>query len=329
MRDDLEHEAAFGFAGAIVVDENVLVEIENGAPILHRCKAASAGNGDHVELGQRILDAKILFEIAQRLDARLHRVMRALGLATAHDDAEFDAVDIGGDAFEIAEAEEEQIARHRRRVLETRARHAIGEPRRTCDRHIADRHQIAWRGDGDGEHRTHVRLVPHWREAARVADLELRRQRTAGLAVLVVFDAEEAVGVVEDGAVIVDADGVTPGAQRAARRQCQRLRFIVDDRGDRLVVDDRARHFDIERVHHHAGQRAIAFDRDRSLAGEGGGFHVGGDRDVVAHRRRRVLEPSAVGGVLRRSWRESRRDEQCGNGERTEVHALLPPKEVL
>ncbi len=155
------------------IEQQAALEKRDAAPVLHGA-AEAAGNRDQVELGQRIGDAEIVVVVAQQVDRAVEREAALRRLAARGDDSDGDVVDLGGDALELADGEDEEIARHARRRREGDALEAIAGRFLLDDRHVGDRQEMLGDGGGQREARLEGRLIPAWKDAARVGRLEMR-----------------------------------------------------------------------------------------------------------------------------------------------------------
>ncbi|MCY1171662.1 hypothetical protein D9M73_117800 [compost metagenome] len=119
MRDDGEDTLLAALRRALLVVEQLGLEIENRAPIFHRAeKLAGARAGDHVELGQGIRLPEIVVIIGQQALGLGERIVPLIDHPAPGDDADFGLARHYRLAFDVAHAEEQQIARHFRRFRE-------------------------------------------------------------------------------------------------------------------------------------------------------------------------------------------------------------------
>ncbi len=266
------------------VDQQVALEIEDRAPVLHGPEElAGARPPDQVELGQGIGLAEIVVVIGQDLGRRLQGEACVRRVAALDHHAHVDPADLAVDALEVAEAEEQQVGRHFRGFGEAHGlqlalgRHGLG------DGHVGDGHQAFGNGRGDAEAGLAAGLIPAGQEPAGVGIFELGEQGPLGPARGLVVQGEQARGLLEDLAVIVEAQAVMAGLQRMAEAEAGGLDLVVIADAGRYgfagqggVVDDQ-----VGGVEHDLARRLMHGQVDPHLALEGERRRIGGDRQVV------------------------------------------------
>ena len=191
VRDHLE-DILLGLDRALrgIVEQDGLA-VGDEAPVLHRA-VADAGDGDLVELGQRVGDAEVLAEERQHLLGDVHRVARVRLLALGRQDAQRNAVHAVFERVELPDRDRHEIGRHRRRRRKLPARRRALHVAR-LDRHVGDDFVSRRRGDRDREARAERRLVESRKDRARGDGFQLRREHPRGLALGRIGDAEQSL----------------------------------------------------------------------------------------------------------------------------------------
>ena len=110
--DDFEHFLTVRFGGGLRIEQEMVLRIEDRAPVLHGAALDLTGSGDQVELRQRKSDAEIFVVVMQNLACLIERVARLRGIAALHHDTHVDAVHRGVNAFKVPDPDEQQIRRH-------------------------------------------------------------------------------------------------------------------------------------------------------------------------------------------------------------------------
>src|SRR5579872_4084167 len=113
MRNRDVNTHSFGLGREPGINQDCSLEIENSAPVLHGAKElALAWAGHQVELRKGIFDTEIIFIKRQNV-RRGVQCERGLGACTPLEHyANRDPVHTSGDAFEISQAEKQQIRGH-------------------------------------------------------------------------------------------------------------------------------------------------------------------------------------------------------------------------
>jgi hypothetical protein len=187
--------------------------------------------GDVVELGQRVFDPEVVVEIAYQRGERIERITPLLAAAGGRDDADFDPVGrLLAESLEIAEGEEQQIARHPRAGGEGHALGAVTEVLLAGDRHVADGHLRARHRGREVERRLIARFVEHRREAAAVGRFELGEQPAHFLAgaLVRVIEREKPVRLGVDLAGVGEVETVGAGGERPVGAQAHGLAVRVE-----------------------------------------------------------------------------------------------------
>ncbi len=149
--------------------------VSNASPVFHRA-AESAGNGDLIELGQRIRNAEVVVVIFENLRRAFERVTPPLGLAFCGDDANMRAGRLRFDQIQLAGDENIQVTRHRRRWCEAHFFSVVD----LCfglDRHVRNGQPVFRNDGGELKSRAETWFVPTREKAPRVGRFELRAER--------------------------------------------------------------------------------------------------------------------------------------------------------
>ncbi len=200
------------------VEQQPALEEGDAAPILHGA-AEAAGNRDQVELGQRILHAEIVIEIAQEIDGAVEREAALVALAGGGDDADGNAFGLRRQPLELAGREHEEIARHFRRRQECDLLQRRRDRLLFRDRHVADREEGARHRHGERERRLEGGLVPARKDAAGIGRLEMARQHPPGALVRGVVDEKKSPPELVDLAGEADAQLVRADGERLREGQ--------------------------------------------------------------------------------------------------------------
>jgi hypothetical protein len=107
VRDRLE-DVAPGERRRVLVDEEASPLERDRAPVLHRAERR-LGDGDEVELGERVGDAVVLLVRREDLADRFEREPTGLGLAGGREHPEHDAPRPVLEPVEASDAEIEQV----------------------------------------------------------------------------------------------------------------------------------------------------------------------------------------------------------------------------
>src|SRR5205085_6505787 len=153
----------------------------------------AAGDGDQVELRQRVLHAEIVIVVGQEFLGRLQRVAAALLLTLRRDDAYAHALGLAANRLHLARAEDDEITRHLRRARERDGLLAVPQRLLLLDGRVRDRHEAFGDGDVQAERGAEDRLIPAGEHAARVHRLHLRREHHALALIGLVLDVVESL----------------------------------------------------------------------------------------------------------------------------------------
>ncbi len=308
------HVLAVLLGGVFRVDQQVALEVEDRPPVLHGAKAARAGGGHQVQLGQRIGDAEIVVVVAQQGAGLAEGEARLDALAAPHDHADVDTPDLAADPLQVPHRQEHQIGRHLRRGLEDHPLEAAGQRLHLGDRRVGDGHLAGRRHHAELEARLDPGIVPERREAAGVGVLELGDQHPPGPGGRVVVEVEEAGGEVVDLARVVDRQGVRPGRDGVAEVEAGGLGDGIEgDPGRRRPVEAGVADGKIQRVQHDGRDGLAGLQLDRLRSGEGEMLGIRGEVDPVADRQHRVRQAQGRAGLGRRRFRRRRR-RRLGRG---------------
>ena len=219
MCDDGVDALLAALRGALLIIQQFGLEIEDRAPILHRAEELRrARPRDHVELGQRVWLTEIVVVIGQQALGLGERIIALIDHAAPRDDADLGLARHHRLALDIAHAEEQQIARHFRRLGKAIQLGAVALLGHADGRHVREGHLLARRDRAHPEGRLIRRLIPHRREATRVGGLELRRQHPRRRAILIgVIDREETCGRGVDRAGPGEVERVLPSGYQHRR----------------------------------------------------------------------------------------------------------------
>ncbi len=280
------------------VDQQVVLEIEDGAPVLHGPEAARARRRDEIELGQRVANAEVGVVVAQEGARLVERETGLHRLAAGDHHPDVHAVDLAADPLEIADAQEHQIGRHLRRGLEQGPLQAAWERLDPGDGRVGDGHLAGGRDHAELEARLHAGVVPQGRKSARIGVLELADHHPLGALRRGVVEVEQPRGEVVDPASIVDGQDVMAGGERAAEVEADGLAGGVQrDLRRRPSVEAGAGDGQIERVQDHGGDGLAHVDLDGLRSRERQLLGVGRDVDAVADRPHRGCKPERGAGL--------------------------------
>ncbi len=331
VRDHQKDQLPVGVGRIGGVVQQVFLRIEVGAPVFHRAALDLARRGDQVELEQREGRAEIGVVVMQDVDGLAQRILAARRIAALDDDAQVDAVDALVDALIIADRQEQQIGRHRRRFLERRPRHlfsvrAIPDRHGLVDRHIGHGHLVERRVDRHRKARLVAGFVPRRNEAACRRRFEIGGQGALFSGRRVVVHGEEAERRRQDRRMPGHVQGVGAGRHRLGEGEGH-LAWA-------LVLADFGRLGAVQR--HRVERQALGVQGDRRrlrghldidclVAGIGEGGRIGDDVDVVVHRLDRLRQHLACrrgcvsrpGGPRQQRKRRSTRPTRHGTRPRT------------
>src|SRR5262249_28878632 len=261
-----------------------VLRIEDRAPVLHGAADDLAGSRDQVELRQRIGDAEIFIVIVQEPAGLFESVAGLAGVAALDDNADIHAIHATLDTLEVAYANEQQIGRHLRRLLEAHALRRRREARDLGDGHVGDGHAVLRYIDGHGEGRLAQRLVPAGQQIARIGGLEVGRERTARAIGAGVVHGEEALGGTAYRAVILDVKTVFPGGDDARKGERGTPEPIVEAHtGVGPTIEGGVVEGEPHRIQSDGRAGGDDLDGYRDLAGEG-------ERSGIGHQRKVVVE---------------------------------------
>ncbi len=287
-------------AGVFRVDQEVALEVHDGAPVLHGAEAAGPGRGDQVQLGQGIGDGEVVVVIAKEGAGLVEREAGLHGLPPADHDPDVHAADLSADPFEVPHGQEHQIARHLRGRLEHGALQAAGQGLHLGDRRVGDGHLARRRDDAQLEAGLDAWIVPHRRDAPRIGVLELGDQHPLGPLARGVVEMEQAGGEVVDLAGVIDGQGM--GAWRYGLAEVEAGGLcdgIEGDPGGRLAVQARAGNREVECVQHDGPDRLAHLQLDGLGPREGQALGVGREVDPVADRPHRLRQSQRRTGLGR------------------------------
>mmetsp|Transcript_4817 Transcript_4817/g.19309 ORF Transcript_4817/g.19309 Transcript_4817/m.19309 type:complete len:310 (+) Transcript_4817:2850-3779(+) len=258
------------------IDEEVDHSVGDQSPVFHGSHG-ELGDGDHVELGERIAEAE---EAVVQVEAPAGDIegIRARG-ALARRGVHLDEHAVLGallDVVELAHAEGEKIGGHLRRGHE--GDHALApflDDSHLLLWHVAEAREVAGHDQREVEDRLPRRFVPARKRTAGVQGLELRGAHDLLLAV-----GCGVVAAIEAGHLIVEVALVAHGQDRFCVRrelfvQRERARRELDIEGDglrssRLAVEADCRIPDqkLLAVEHHLARGTDHIQRDARFASE-------------------------------------------------------------
>ncbi len=317
MRRGVEHFLLVRLRGNGRVQQQRVLERVDGTPVLHRGEElAAARRGYVVQLGQRIRHAEIIVVFLQHCLARFERERALRGQALLRDHADLRAIGRGGDAIELAGAEEQQIGGHLRRRLKLHDREPAARITLRGHRHVAHRHLRGGHGHFQIEGGLVVGLVPRRNEAAGVGIFELGVQRALLASLAVVVDGEQPVGLRADLAGVAHRQLILALGDGLVEGEGSRLVLVIHrylGRGEGELARDRRqlhrgeRH--VDRIERDAGRGLQHFDIDGDLAIEVQCGRMRHHRHGVVRGTHRTRQ---LRGDLRCGYRSGR---PCGTGE--------------
>ena len=306
--------------------------VSHRPPVLHGA-GRKVGNGEMVQLGQRVGDAEVIVEIAQQLDRSVQRETGLAFLARRGPYPHQRAV--GGLRLhrrQVAHHKGQQIGGHYRRGGETHCfspRTGAGFLHR---RGVGNRLILRVEFQRNLEYGFGRRLVPAGKGAAGVGGLELRGRQITGFAGRrLVFRA------VETEQLVVQLAGKGQRQLRRAGGQFQgkgqRHRFGLGVQGDAAVSDGFAAdaqagrgHFQLRRVHRDGAGRFGQFHFDDGVAAESerlqvgaqrqavmAGPHPGGQDDGIGSGHRQFLTNQGQPGHRLRQTRQQAQNQRIGS----------------
>ena len=325
----LRHRDEFARArrSGLGIVEQIALEREHRAPVFHRGKEFRlAGPGDVVDLGQRIGLPEIVVVIRNQPGQLVERELGLFAAAAWRNDPRLDArAGHFRRPLKVARAKEQEIRGHFRRGAEGDLFQPLARRLLAGDRHVADRQTVFGHDDRQIERRLVRRFVEHRRKLARIARLELGKQRAGRLAVVAgIVERKQAVGLGIDMPGIAAFDAIAARRDRARRGQLHGLGlFVIADgqRGDPATCGNEVglAQLELNRVEHHGIGCLRDVDVDRECAGKRQRLGIGADRDgIVAGDR--TMRQRAVGGERNRGLRQRRRranqrNRRAGKGE--------------
>nr|GEU28254.1 hypothetical protein [Tanacetum cinerariifolium] len=198
---------AVALRGRARIEQHRVFEREDGAPVFHGAEElALAWRGDVIELGQRVLDAEVVVIFAQYGARGVQRELRLSHGALLRDHADLGAALGGGGAFEVAQAEEQQIGRHPGRRGKAHQFAAVGQFGGGRHGHVRHGHLAGGNGGFQRERGLVKRLVPRRDHAPRFGIFELRVQRALVRAAVLVVQREQAGRLGADRARVIELE---------------------------------------------------------------------------------------------------------------------------
>ncbi len=219
VSDHEEDQLPVAFGRELRVEQEVVLRIEDRAPILHRAADDLPGRRDQIEFRQRKGDAEIVVVVVEELRGLLECVDCLRRVASLDHDTEIHTVNLSVDTLEVSDAHIEEIRRHLGSLSESYSLQSWRHGRNFRCRHVRERHAVLGSNDRHGERRLAAGLIPTWQENAGLRRFEVRSERPARAVGTGVVHGEESRGGTSDLAVIVDGEDVLTGSDRLAERQ--------------------------------------------------------------------------------------------------------------
>ena len=226
-----------GFFG---IEKQCRFVVSNPAPVFHRA-AETAGNGDLIELGQRIRKVEVVVEISQNLRRAFERVTPPVGLTFCRDDANLSTGCFRFDQIQLAGDENIQVTRHRWRWCEAHF-FSIIDLALAFDRHVRNGEPVFRNDSIQLKSRAKTGLVPTREKPPRIRRLELGAERDLFRArtLLLIAHVEKPAPLLIDLAGKTKRERVRSGRKLRWKRDREQFVFIVDlDRAfrNRFVID--------------------------------------------------------------------------------------------